>query len=67
MVEVMGDLFVLGGQSDVGGVLELQTSIHRLHCSSGEFAWTTLNQKLKVARDSFVAIPVNDFIANCTN
>ena len=62
MVEVTGDLFVMGGDSPDG----IQKSIYRLSCSSGECAWTSLKQELKVARYGFVAIPVMDSIVNCT-
>ena len=62
MVEIMGDLFVLGGDSPDGGN---QNSIYRLRCFAGECIWTTLTQKLKVEREEFVAIPVMDSFVNC--
>ena len=62
MVEVMGDLFVLGGEMDDG---VSQKYIYQLHCSSEECAWKTLNQEMRVPRKDFVAIPVMDSIVNC--
>ena len=58
MVEVNGDLYVIGGNNyvdDVAGKL-----IHKLSCSNGNFTWTTINQQLKYARNGQVAILVND-------
>ena len=68
MVEVMGDLFVLGGENADSSHLNAWNSqkyIYKLHCSSEECAWKTLNQELKVPRREFVAIPVMDSFVNC--
>ena len=61
MVEIDGDLFVIGGQNDVG---EDQKSIHQLQLSSGNFSWRTLNQELTIARILLVGIPLGDAIGN---
>ena len=56
MVEVNGDLFVIGGSNFVNG----DKLIHKLSCSDGNCTWTTLTQQLKFARKGHVAILVND-------
>ena len=56
MVEVNGDLFVIGGTY---GELEGRL-IHKLSCSNGNCNWTTLTQQLKYARKGHVAFLVND-------
>ena len=55
MLEIQGDLFVLGGY---------QSEIHKMSCSSELCSWTTINQELKVARYDLVAISVPDYF--CT-
>ena len=55
MVEVNGDLFVIGG-----GYYEDNKLIYKLSCSNGNCTWTTLTQQLKFAREGQVAILVND-------
>ena len=49
-----GDLYAIGGLSGN----DKQTAIHRLSCSSGNCAWTTINQELKVDRYGQVAMVV---------
>ena len=49
VVVIEGDLYTIGGG---------QTAIHRLSCSSGNCAWTTMDQELKVARRYLVAMAV---------
>jgi hypothetical protein len=56
MLEMNGDTYVIGGWHGNA----LQSSIYQLSCSSGLCSWSTLNQQLKVARESPVAIPVQD-------
>ena len=55
MLEIHGDAFVFGGY------YPYNSAIYQLTCSSGICSWSTLNQELKVARDSTVAIPVPDY------
>ena len=57
MVEVQGDAFLFGGIYSGGS----NSAIYRLSCSSGTCSWSKLNQELKVARESTVAIPVPDY------
>ena len=59
MLEMHGDTYVIGGYSGA-----YESSIYQLSCSSGLCSWTTLNQQLKVARESPVAIPVQDSICS---
>ena len=56
VVEIQGDAFSFGGR-DSG----YNSAIYQLTCSSGICSWSTINQELKVARDSTVAIPVPDY------
>ena len=56
MVEMQGDVYVLGGKAGYDN----ESSIYQLSCSSGICNWTTLNQQLKVERKDTVAIPVQD-------
>ena len=58
MVEIQGDVFLFGGYS---GDFNYNSAIYQLTCSSGICSWSTLNQELKVARSSTVAIPVPDY------
>ena len=55
MLEIQGNALVFGGESS-----GYNSAIYQLSCSSGIFSWATLNQGLKVARQSTVAIPVPD-------
>ena len=55
MLEINGDAFVFGGYG--GGY---NSAIYQLSCSSGICSWSILNQELKVARETTVAIPVPD-------
>ena len=57
IVEIQGDAFLFGGYFDVG---IYNSAIYQLTCSSGICSWSTLNQELKVARRSTVAIRVPD-------
>ena len=50
-----GDLYTIGGRDENG---DYQTAIHRLSCSSGNCAWTTMDQELKVARGFQVSLAV---------
>ena len=59
MVEVNGDLYVIGGQADQANGYD-QKLIHKLSCNDGNCTWTTLTQQLKFAREGHVAILVND-------
>jgi hypothetical protein len=54
MLEIHGDAFVFGG------CCTYNSAIYQLTCSSGICSWSTLNQELKLARESTVAIPVPD-------
>ena len=55
IVEIQGDAFSFGGSH--GGY---NAAIYQLTCFSGICSWSTLNQELKVARRSTVAIRVPD-------
>ena len=63
MVEVNGDLYVIGGQADQANGYD-QKLIHKLSCNDGNCTWTTLTQQLKYARNGQVAIPVKNSL--CT-
>ena len=54
-VVLSGDLYAIGGRVENG---DDQTAIYRLSCSSGNCAWTTMDQELKVARMDLVAMAV---------
>ena len=54
-VVLSGDLYAIGGWDEYG---DYQTAIHRLSCSSGNCAWTTMDQELNVARYYSVAMAV---------
>ena len=56
-VVIKGDLYAIGGFDENGDV---QSAIHRLSCSSGNCAWITMNQELKVARGYQVAMAVTN-------
>ena len=58
------NLIILGGSSPNGG---LQKAIYTLTCKSGLCTWTTMKQKLKVAREGFVAVPLTDSLASSCN
>ena len=55
-VQIEGDLYLIGGYSNDGSVH--QTAIHRMSCLSRVCTWTTMIQKLKVARQNQVAIKI---------
>ena len=52
-VVLSGDLYAIGGYDG-----NYQTAIHRLSCSSGNCAWTTMDQELTVARYCHIAMAV---------
>ena len=56
-----GDLYAIGGYDEN---VDSQTAIHRLSCCSGNCAWTTMDQELKVGREYQVsfAVPNNQCI-----
>ena len=54
-VVLSGDLYAIGGRDENG---DYQTAIHRLSCSSGNCAWTTMDQELKVGRNAHIAMAV---------
>jgi len=60
-VVLSGDLYAIGGEDENG---DYQTAIHRLSCSSGNCAWTTMDQELTVGRAYQVsfAVPNNQCI-----
>ena len=58
-VVLKGDLYTIGGRDENDDYQTLyQTAIHRLSCSSGNCAWRTMDQELKVARGYQVAMAV---------
>ena len=61
MVEMEGDLYVIGGFDGE----TVQNSIHRLRCSSGICRWTTMKQELQVSRSYPIAILITDNIIDC--
>merc|ERR1712008_11211 len=54
-VVLSGDLYAIGGRDENS---YYQTAIHRLSCSSGNCAWTTMDQELKVGRKDAIAMAV---------
>ena len=54
-VVLNGDLYAIGGRDEND---HYQTAIHCLSCSSGNCAWTTMDQELKVARFCHIAMAV---------
>ena len=57
VLEIHGDAYVFGG---AGKSYYVNSAIYQITCSSGICSWSTLNQELKVARYSSVAIGVPD-------
>ena len=57
VVVLRGDLYTIGGFDENDTV---QSAIHRLSCSSGNCAWTTINQELKVGRGFPIVVPVSN-------
>ena len=57
MVEIGGNLYIFGGKTPNEGI---QNKILKLSCASRICSWTTLEQKMKVARSNLVVIPVDD-------
>jgi len=53
-VVIKGDLYAIGGNDGS----DYQTDIHRLSCSSGNCAWTTMDQQLKVGRAWHISMAV---------
>ena len=63
MVNYKGDLYVFGlsfWDEKEGG------KIYKLTCRYRECEWTTINQQMKRGRGIAVAIPVIDYIVDCT-
>ena len=64
MVEVGDNLYIIGGWSNYGihgdGSRGFRKEIYKFSCVSGLCSWTTLTQRLKVARNLHVAIPVDN-------
>ena len=58
MVEMEGDLYVIGGFDGE----TVQNSIHRLRCSSGICRWTTMKQELQVSRSYPIAILLTEML-----
>ena len=58
MVELGENIYIIGGYSPDG----FEKEIHKFSCisDSEDCTWSTLNQQLKVGRDSAVAIAVQD-------
>ena len=54
VLDFHGDAYIFGGS------YPYNSAIYQLTCSSGICSWSTLNQELKVARRSTVAIRVPD-------
>lgn len=64
LVNYNGDLYAMGGHpSDYPSNGK---AIHKLSCTNKNCKWTTISQELKVAREDIVAIPVIDYLVNCT-
>ena len=57
-VEVGDNFYIIGGNSNIDS--SYLNEIHQLSCSSGVCSWTTLTQKLNLARSHLVAIPIDD-------
>ena len=70
--KLIGHLMTGHGQEEliaIGGMdryKNLQKYLYKLTCSSGTCKWTTMNQKLSVARSVFVAIPLKDSKVSCS-
>ena len=54
VVEIQGDAFFFGGSDG-----DYNSAIYRLTCSAGICGWSTLNQKLKVARNQAVMMQLS--------
>ena len=50
-----GDLYAIGGKDENN---DYQTGIYRLSCSSGNCAWTTMDQELTVGRAWHISMAV---------
>ena len=59
MVELGENLYIIGGHS-YSGASSFEREIHELSCISGSCSWRTLTQRLKVERQSLIAIPVDN-------
>ena len=64
MLEMHGDVYVIGGVGISGSFVRNLLSIFQLSCSSGNCSWSTLNQQLINGRRYPVAIPVQDSICS---
>lgn len=62
-LSIDSDLVVIGGNNGT----HYQDSIYRLSCPDDEWScqWTTMNQKLAMPRDTFVAFGIPDILAQC--
>ena len=49
----------------IGGGIE-SSSLHRLTCQNQDCEWKTMSQLLKVARNEFVAMLIQDELVNCS-
>ena len=56
------DLVLIGGYSYDDG---FQDGIFKFTCANRNCAWTKMPQKLRVARENFVAIPIPENLATC--
>ena len=56
------DLVLIGGYSYDD---EFQDGFYKFSCSNRNCVWTEMPQKLAVARENFVAIPIPDDLAIC--
>jgi hypothetical protein len=54
-------VIVIGGYSAAD-----QSSIYKLICDQLECKWSEMEQQLKIARRSFVAMLIPDALTNCT-
>ena len=61
MVEFNGDVYTFGGSPSH---FNAQSTIFRLSCTNLNCIWTTIKQKMKVARRFAVAIPVEESLLN---
>ena len=57
------DMIVLGGNSGFW----YEKAIYRLSCANADCTWTTMKQALKVRRQYFVAIPMNNSQVTCVS
>ena len=58
LVEILGDVFSVGGKYNQADFEVPQLSIYQLSCYSGICSWSTVNQQVKREHAYHVAIPV---------